>query len=46
VPILLTSPWPESIYAYRAIWPSIDALGPLIAVDLPGFGSSISRAAR
>ena len=32
VPILLTSPWPESIYAYRAIWPEIEALGPLIAV--------------
>jgi hypothetical protein len=26
VPILLTSPWPESI-AYRAIWPGIEALG-------------------
>jgi len=25
VPILLTSPWPESIYAYRAIWPQIEA---------------------
>src|SRR6476620_3838235 len=30
VPILLTSPWPESIYAYRAIWPKIEGLGPLI----------------
>src|SRR6476469_5202024 len=27
VPILLTSPWPESIYAYRAIWPQIEAAG-------------------
>ena len=35
VPLLLTSPWPESIYAFRAIWPKIEALGPLIAVDLP-----------
>src|SRR6478752_4494797 len=43
VPILLTSPWPESIYAYRAIWPEIEGLGPLIAVDLPGFGRSEGR---
>jgi pimeloyl-ACP methyl ester carboxylesterase len=43
VPLLLTSPWPESIYAYRAIWPEIEALGPLIAVDLPGFGRSQGR---
>jgi pimeloyl-ACP methyl ester carboxylesterase len=44
VPILLTSPWPESIYAFRAIWPQIEGLGPLIAVDLPGFGRSEGRA--
>src|SRR6478752_7232856 len=44
VPILLTSPWPESIYAFRAIWPKIEGLGPLIAVDLPGFGRSEGRA--
>lgn len=44
VQVLLTSPWPESIYAYRAIWPEIEALGPLIAVDLPGFGRSEGRA--
>jgi pimeloyl-ACP methyl ester carboxylesterase len=44
VPLLLTSPWPESIYAFRAIWPKIEALGPLIAVDLPGFGRSEGRA--
>jgi pimeloyl-ACP methyl ester carboxylesterase len=40
VPVLLTSPWPESIYAFRGILPEIEALGPLIAVDLPGFGRS------
>ena len=44
VPLLLTSPWPESIYAFRAIWPEIEALGPVIAVDLPGFGRSEGRA--
>jgi len=40
IPILLTSPWPESIYAFRGILPALEALGPLIAVDLPGFGRS------
>ena len=44
VPILLTSPWPESIYAFRTIWPHVEALGPLVAVDLPGFGRSEGRA--
>jgi hypothetical protein len=34
----LTSPWPDRIYAYRAITAEIEALGPLIAVDLSGFG--------
>jgi pimeloyl-ACP methyl ester carboxylesterase len=43
VPILLTSPWPESIFAFRDILPSIATLGPLVAVDLPGFGRSQSR---
>src|ERR1700730_11789896 len=43
VPILLTSPWPESIYAFRGILPVIEALGLLIVVDLPGFGRSEGR---
>ena len=42
VPIVLTSPWPESIYAFREVMPEIEAFGPLIAVD-PGFGRSESR---
>jgi pimeloyl-ACP methyl ester carboxylesterase len=40
VPILLTSPWPQSVYAFRKVWPSLAELGPLIAADLPGFGRS------
>ena len=32
IPILLTSPWPESIYAFRGILPAIKELGPLILV--------------
>jgi pimeloyl-ACP methyl ester carboxylesterase len=43
IPILLTSPWPESIYAFRGILPAIKELGPLLLVDLPGFGRSESR---
>jgi len=43
IPILLTSPWPESIYAFRRILPTIRELGPLILVDLAGFGRSESR---
>jgi len=42
-PILLTSPWPESIYAFRGVLSQIESLGPVIAVDLPGFGLSESR---
>jgi pimeloyl-ACP methyl ester carboxylesterase len=43
IPILLTSPWPESIYAFRDTLPAIKNLGPIICVDLPGFGRSESR---
>jgi hypothetical protein len=35
---------PESIYAFRGVMPAIEALGPLIAIDLPGFGRSEGRA--
>ncbi len=40
IPILLTSPWPESIYAFRGILPAIKELGPLILV---GTSSSSSQ---
>ena len=43
IPILLTSPWPQSIYAFRGVLSQIESLGPVIAVDLPGFGLSQSR---
>jgi pimeloyl-ACP methyl ester carboxylesterase len=42
-PILLLSPWPESIYAFLPTWETFAALGPVVAVDLPGFGLSESR---
>jgi pimeloyl-ACP methyl ester carboxylesterase len=41
--ILLTSPWPESLLAFRRVWPALFATGRLIAVDLPGFGHSQGR---
>jgi pimeloyl-ACP methyl ester carboxylesterase len=42
-PILLLSPWPESIYAFLPTWEILSELGPVIAVDLPAFGQSQSR---
>ncbi len=44
LPVLLTAPWPESIYAFNFIWEQMRGLGPVTAVDLPGFGRSESRA--
>jgi pimeloyl-ACP methyl ester carboxylesterase len=41
--ILLTSPWPESIYAFTPIWPLLAPRFRLFAVDLPGFGGSERR---
>jgi pimeloyl-ACP methyl ester carboxylesterase len=38
--LLLTSPWPESIYAFAPIWPLLAPRFGLLAVDLPGFGGS------
>ena len=43
IPLLLTSPWPESLYAFQRIWPILGAEASLIAVDLPGFGQSEGR---
>jgi pimeloyl-ACP methyl ester carboxylesterase len=43
IPVLLTSPWPESIYAFRGVLPTIERHHPVIAVDLPGFGRSEGR---
>src|SRR5580692_1734637 len=38
--LLLTSPWPESLYAFAPIWPVLRRRFHLLAVDLPGFGGS------
>ena len=41
--VLLTSPWPESIYAFTAIWDVLGERARLFAIDLPGFGASERR---
>ncbi len=41
--ILLTSPWPESLYAFLPIWQSLSEDSHLLAIDLPGFGQSERR---
>ncbi len=41
--ILLTSPWPESVYAFAPIWASLADHARLFAIDLPGFGASERR---
>jgi pimeloyl-ACP methyl ester carboxylesterase len=43
IPVVLTSPWPESLYAYQRIWPILGAEASLIAFDIPGFGQSEGR---
>jgi pimeloyl-ACP methyl ester carboxylesterase len=41
--LLLTSPWPESVYAFAPIWATLAEHARLFAVDLPGFGASERR---
>jgi len=45
IPVLFTSPWPESIYAFHRVLPYFVKAHPVIAIDLPGFGLSESRPA-
>ena len=41
--ILLTCPWPESLYAFLPIWQPLSEHSHLLAIDLPGFGQSERR---
>ena len=41
--VLLTSPWPESVYAFAPIWGMLAQHARLFAIDLPGFGASERR---
>ena len=43
IPIVLTAPWPESIYSFHRLIPRLSREHPVLAVDLPGFGLSQSR---
>jgi pimeloyl-ACP methyl ester carboxylesterase len=42
-PLVLFSPWPESLYAYAPVWPHLASRFSLTAIDLPGFGRSDGR---
>ena len=42
--LLLTSPWPESVYAFAPIWGTLAERARVFAIDLPGFGASDRRA--
>jgi pimeloyl-ACP methyl ester carboxylesterase len=41
--VIFTSPWPESLLAFRHIWPALTPTARLVAIDLPGFGHSEGR---
>jgi pimeloyl-ACP methyl ester carboxylesterase len=41
--LVLTSPWPESLYAFERVWPRLSRIARLVAIDLPGFGRSQRR---
>src|ERR1700726_108844 len=38
--VVLTSPWPESLFAFRKVWDRLAGQFHLVAIDLPGFGQS------
>ena len=42
--LLMTNPWPESLLAFRKVWPALAPVARLVAIDLPGFGHSEARA--
>jgi pimeloyl-ACP methyl ester carboxylesterase len=35
-PVLMVSPFPESLYAYDDVWADISQVAPLVALDVPG----------
>jgi pimeloyl-ACP methyl ester carboxylesterase len=41
--VVMTSPWPESIYAFQRIWQRVGRHARIFAFDLPGFGRSEQR---
>jgi pimeloyl-ACP methyl ester carboxylesterase len=43
IPIVVTSPWPESIYSFHRLAPGLAEKHYILLIDLPGFGLSQSR---
>ncbi|MCP9274738.1 alpha/beta fold hydrolase [Mycolicibacterium arenosum] len=43
VDAILLSPWPETIYAYDRMWPTLTGHAHVVVVDPPGFGASGGR---
>src|SRR5205807_5101965 len=43
VTMLMLSPWPESLWAFRRIWDRVSGAARVVAIDLPGFGHSDGR---
>src|SRR5438270_5577393 len=43
VTVLMLSPWPESLWAFRRIWDRVSAAARVVAIDMPGFGHSDGR---
>jgi pimeloyl-ACP methyl ester carboxylesterase len=41
--VLLTCPWPESLFAFREVWDRLAERFHVVAIDLPGFGQSEAR---
>ncbi len=41
--VVLTCPWPESLFAFRKVWERFAERFHVIAIDLPGFGQSEHR---
>src|SRR3954462_10661432 len=41
--VLMLSPWPESLWAFRGIWDRVSSVARVVAIDLPGFGHSDGR---
>src|SRR6201985_2716931 len=43
VTVLMLSPWPESLWAFRRIWDRVSGAAHVVSIDLPGFGHSDGR---
>src|SRR5882724_2886677 len=43
IPVILTAPWPESIYSFYHLVPRLQTQHSVLLIDLPGFGHSESR---